>query len=171
MRRRFCKKAAHMAESQDILISVRQTYVESMLDGTKTAELRRKTLNVSPETRVWIYSKLPRGHVEAMAIVDRVVAGPPNFLWRCYSSRIAISRSDFDSYLDGVDFGCAILFNEVRPLKSALSLSKIKNHSSDFHPPQFFARLGSDNPELALFHSALALTARKNVRRSPANSA
>lgn len=153
-----------MVESNDILISVRQTYVLSMLNGTKTAELRRKTFNILPETRVWIYSKLPRGHVEAMAIVDQVIAAPPHRLWRCYAGRIAISRSDFDAYLSGVDLGCAILFAEIRRLKAALSLSDIKDHSSSFHPPQFFTRLATDDPELALFRSALTLPSGGAIR-------
>lgn len=145
-----------MADSADILISVHEAYAMSMLSGTKTAELRRKAINLSPKTCVWIYSKLPRGRVEAMAIVDRVVAASPYRLWRCYATRIAISRSDFDAYLDGVDLGYAILFKEVRRLKSALRLSDIKDHSSNFHPPQFFTRLAIDDPELALFRSALS---------------
>ena len=61
----------------DILISVENRHALSMLAGNKSVELRRKPLNISSGTRVWIYSKVPCGQIRALAVVDEVVADTP----------------------------------------------------------------------------------------------
>jgi predicted transcriptional regulator len=137
-----------MAAREDILISVEHEHVLNMLNGTKTAEARRRLLRIQPGTRVWVYSKLPRGHFELVAIADEIVSGRPRSLWDRYRSRMAISLAQFEEYFKGVDVGCVVLLKEIRPLQPALKLSAMRQISAAFHPPQFFKRLGSHGPEL-----------------------
>jgi len=136
-----------MIEAENILISVEYRYVLKMLSGAKTAEIRRRQLKVVPGTCVWIYSKLPRGHVELTATVDKVVAASPRKLWNLYQERIGVSRSEFEMYLRGVEVGCVILLRDFSALQPALALGTIRRTSRDFHPPQFFKRLGVRGPE------------------------
>jgi predicted transcriptional regulator len=134
-------------EAENILISVEHRYVLKMLSGTKTAEIRRRQLRVQPGTYVWIYSKLPRGHVELTAVVDKVVTASPRKLWSLYQERIGVSRAEFESYLKGVEAGCVILLRDISALQPALDLGTIRRATRDFHPPQFFKRLGVRGPE------------------------
>lgn len=140
----------------DILISVEERHASNMLAGNKSVELRRKPLNIPSGTRVWIYSKLPRGQVQALAVVDEVVADTPKKIWNSYGAQSAISKSEFDAYFVDAETGYAIVFQEVRPLAPILNLSSIREKISHFHPPQFFKRLTNGSPELAFFHTALA---------------
>ncbi len=140
----------------DILISVEERHASNMLAGNKSVELRRKSLNISSGTRVWIYSKLPRGQVQALAVVDEIVADTPEKIWASYGTQSAISKSEFDSYFADAETGYAIVFQEVCPLKPILNLSSIREKISPFHPPQFFKRLTNGSPELAFFQTALA---------------
>ena len=140
----------------DILISVEERHASSMLSGKKSVELRRKPLNILPGTRVWVYSKLPRGQVQVLAIVDEVVAGSPSKIWRSYGAQSAISKREFDDYFADAKTGYAIILQEVRPLAPILNLASIRKKISHFHPPQFFKRLTSGSPELAFFQTALA---------------
>jgi predicted transcriptional regulator len=142
-----------MPQAENILISVEYDYVLKMLDGVKTAEVRRRQLRIPSGTRVWVYSKLPRGHVELVATVDEVVSAPPLRLWQLYQKRIAISSSDFKAYLRGVDIGCAILLRDITPLQPALELKILRRTSKNFHPPQFFKRLVAHGPEMKSFAS------------------
>ena len=144
-----------MLQAEHILISVEYDHVLKMLNGLKTAEIRRRQLRIQPGTRVWVYSKLPRGHVELVATVDEVVAASPRKLWELYQDRIAITASEFRTYLHGVDVGCAILLRDVRPLQPTLKLDTLRRISRTFHPPQFFKRL-SGAPELQSFLSSSA---------------
>jgi len=145
-----------MLQPENILISVEHHYVVKMLNGLKTAEVRRRQLRIEPGTRVWVYSKLPRGHVELVATADEVVAASPRKLWELYETRIAISSTEFRAYLRGVDTGCAILLRDIRPLQPALKLDTLRRISRDFHPPQFFKRLVPHGPEMKRLVSAYA---------------
>jgi len=143
----------------DILISVEERHASNMLAGKKTVELRRKPLNIPPGTRVWVYSKLPRGQIQALAIVDEVVSGTPRSIWKAYGAQSAISKPEFDAYFADARAGYAVIFEEVKPLAPILSLTSIRERISHFHPPQFFKRLSTSGPELAFFETALACPA------------
>jgi predicted transcriptional regulator len=142
------------AQTENILISVEYAYVLNMLKGTKTAEVRRRPLRIRPGTRVWVYSKLPRGHVELVATADEIVAAPPHKLWNLYQARIAITFAEFKSYFRGIEVGCAILLCDIKPLQPALKLATLRRASANFHPPQFFKRLVAHGPELKSLQSS-----------------
>jgi predicted transcriptional regulator len=135
-------------KTENILISIEHEHAINMLNGIKTAELRRRPLRIRPGTRVWIYSKLPRGHVELVAVADQIVAASPNSLWKRYASRIAITYDEFQKYCAGIEVACVILLREIEPLQPALALSTIRKISKEFQPPQFFKRLTADGLEL-----------------------
>jgi predicted transcriptional regulator len=135
---------------KDILISLRPEHSDDILSGRKTVELRRRPVRVDPGTRVWLYTKLPRGSVDAFAIVDAVYEGSQEELWEQFGDKVAISRTDFDEYMDGMCTGCAIVFRSVAPLCRAVQLREIRQRVKTFHPPQFFKKLLPDSKELAL---------------------
>lgn len=144
-----------MIEPDHILISVEWRHAVSMLKGDKIVELRRRPVRIVSGTRVWIYSKVPRGSVEALAIVDDVVEASPRRIWEVFGHRSGICRNEFEAYFYGANLGCAILFKEVRRLKPVLSLDAIRQRLSGFQPPQFFKRLAAGSPELLFFRSIL----------------
>lgn len=138
----------------DILISLRPTHCDNVIAGIKTVELRRRRPGVLPGTRVWIYTKQPRGRVDAVAIVEEVHEGSCRQLWKRFGKRIAISRPDFEAYLAGVDRGYAIVLRSATPLKRAIRLEELRQRIRRFHPPQFFKRLPPNSEELVLFRQA-----------------
>jgi predicted transcriptional regulator len=146
-----------MSQVENILISVEHNYVLKMLNGVKTAEIRRRRLRIDKGTRVWVYSKLPRGYVELVATVDAVVVEPPWKLWRLYEERIAITSAEFKTYFRGIDVGCAILLRNITALHPALELNILRRTARNFQPPQFFKRLVPHGPEMKSFAS-FALT-------------
>jgi predicted transcriptional regulator len=148
-----------MAVPDNILMSVEERHTLNMLSGNKSVELRRKPLNISTGTRIWIYSKLPRGQVQALAIVDQVVADSPAHIWSLFGKRSAISKSEFDTYFKGATVGYAIEIQEVQPLAPILDLSSIRKKIANFHPPQFFKKLHQGGPELTFFQTALTFDA------------
>ncbi|MBO6520170.1 MAG: hypothetical protein JJ900_04675 [Rhodospirillales bacterium] len=145
-----------MSDEQNILISVEERHTLKMLAGAKTVELRRKPLNIDPGTRVWIYSKLPRGQIHAFATARDVVSGPPAEIWSHYGTMACVSKREFDTYFDDLQTGYAIILEDVAPLSPGLALATIRETVSRFQPPQFFKRLSNDGPELQLFQTALA---------------
>jgi predicted transcriptional regulator len=141
----------------DILISVDDRYVQSMLGGVKKVELRRRPVSVNAGDRVWIYSKVPAGEVKARGIVEQVFRATPADIWKHYGHVSGISQNEFEEYYAGVDEGCAIVFAAIDELETSISLETIRETVGKFHPPQFFKYLNNATPELALFNQAACL--------------
>ena len=140
-----------MLESANILISVDERYVRSMLAGTKTIELRRRAVRVPKGTHVWIYSKVPVGQLRACGIVKDVVEASPKEIWNHYGHLSGISALEFDTYYSGSETACAIVFSQVNEAPPNLTLSTLRSKLHNFHPPQFFKYLRQDSKELQVF--------------------
>jgi predicted transcriptional regulator len=142
--------------SQNILISVHSKHVENMLAGRKTVELRRRALRVLPGTQVWIYCTQPTAQVSAVATIKGIFTASPKEIWQLYGQRSGLIRSEFDSYFEQSETGCAIVLSNIRRLKSPLSLHAIRKKAKRFHPPQFFKKLTASCPEFTLLNQSEA---------------
>lgn len=136
-----------MTRCKDIMISVKPVFVDRMLSGSKTVELRRRKLSVTPGTRVWIYKTAPSGVVAACAEIERVESGSPAELWRSHCSNLGISVAAFYRYLNGRNTAYAVVLKNIQPVRQ-LTLNALRNKSENFHPPQFFRRIYAGQPEL-----------------------
>ena len=140
---------------QEILISVRPEFAEKLLGGEKSVELRRRPVRVPPGTRVWIYSTLPVGRLDAVAEVEAVHERSPSEIWDQYGHVSGVTQAALESYFSGVDQGCVVVFKRVQPIQRPLSLGLMRKRLGNFYPPQFFKRLEQDSPELNLFNAAM----------------
>jgi predicted transcriptional regulator len=145
-----------VSDREEILISVRAEYVAKMLNGEKTVELRRRNVNVSPGTRVWIYSKSPQAAIKAHAEITAVVTGEPGQLWRKFHSRTGVTHQEFQSYFDATDKGCALILTNVVKLRKHISLQTMREKVSSFHPPQFYTKLKGRELMLRALKSGVA---------------
>lgn len=152
-----CKQSlkSPSAAEEHILISLEARHAENILSGQKQVELRRRAMNVSPGTTVWIYVKQPIGSVIGKAKVSAVHALAPNTLWKRFGSVSGLTRSEFFSYFDGVAKGTAISLEDAERLDTSVSLDTLREFSDTFQPPQFFLRIGTEHP----LHEAIAATA------------
>jgi predicted transcriptional regulator len=141
--------------SGDIVISVRQQFVERIVSGKKGAELRRRAPRIQPGCRVWIYTKAPEATISICVTVDRIITGTPQEIWRLHESQLGVSRDEFDGYFGGTNTACAIFFKKIEDVSPSVGLSEIRSKSRGFQPPQFFKRLHEGSPELRLFRSRL----------------
>jgi predicted transcriptional regulator len=154
---------------ENILISVRQKFVERILAGEKLAELRRRVPRIQPGCRVWIYTTAPDAVISVCVTVDRIVTAPPTKLWKAHSDNLGVSLDEFRQYFESSDIGCAIFFAKVEGLKPEVPLAEVRSKSKGFHPPQFFKRLPEGSPELSLFRSRLASDSQQKTIRYKMN--
>ena len=139
-----------MSDCSDILISLAPTYTQAILSGRKTVELRRRRMHVKTGSRVWIYSKVPVGSVEATAVVEKVCQADPDSLWSEFHQGVGISRAAFDAYFTGCARGCAVVLREISAVDPAVELAHLRLEFEGFHPPQFFKRLRLDQTEVLI---------------------
>lgn len=131
-----------------ILISLDARHAESILEGRKFVEFRRRSMNVEAGTTVWIYAKLPIGSIVGRATITAIRMSSPSSLWRRFWAVSGISKSEFIRYFEGASQGTALELSQWERLTSSFSLESLRRFDSCFQPPQFFARLREGTPLL-----------------------
>jgi predicted transcriptional regulator len=135
-----------VGNNEHILISLEPRHAENIFAGHKRVELRRRTMNVSPGSTLWIYVKLPVGSIVGHAKIGKVHASSPTALWRRYGPVSGLSKHEFFEYFGGAEQGVALVLEQSTRLRSSLSLAALRKVDEGFQPPQFFARLTTEHP-------------------------
>ena len=130
-----------MNKNEHIIISLEARHAENILCGHKQVELRRRTMNVTPGTIIWMYAKLPVGSIVGKVRIFDVYESSPKALWRRFGSVSGVSRSEFFEYFDGSDEGVALVLENAERLRCSLSLEFLREFLDGFHPPQFYSLL------------------------------
>lgn len=138
----------------EIIISIKPNFVEKILNGEKTVELRTRRANLEPGTKMWIYSTLPMGEICARATVDYVQTGSPEEMWKEYRNEIAINEEEFWEYVGEREAVSIIKISKVNPINKGISLKRIKEELNHFIPPQFFMRVKNNNPIKTLLYGS-----------------
>src|SRR5215469_1939154 len=120
-----------------MLLSVRPRYAESILAGTKRAEIRRQRPGVPPGTPVIIYATKPLGAVIGIANIDRVCEGTPTDLWDQFHQKMGVTQEEFGRYLNGISTAYLLLLSGARRLITPLTLDDMRE-SAGFHPPRSY---------------------------------
>lgn len=135
-----------MADNESILISLESRHADRIYAGTKLVELRRRPMNVSPGTRIWIYEKVPVGSITGSVIVKAVHTGTPKKLWKEFGAMSGLSRLEFFDYFTDVTNACALVLHTAVVMRTPMPLSTLREIDSAFQPPQFFLRLHQEHP-------------------------
>ena len=139
----------------EIIISIKPNFVEKILCGEKTVELRTRRANLVPGTRMWIYSTLPRGEICAFASVDFVHTDSPESIWDQYSKEIAITKEEFWAYVGEREAVSVIKMSGVDMVDTGITLQRIQDKLGRFTPPQFFMWLKHNSPIRSLLYQYL----------------
>lgn len=145
-----------MTNEEHILISLEERHADNIFLGIKNIELRRRPMNITVGTTVWIYVKLPVGSVIGRARVSNFHSLAPSTLWRRFSTVSGLSRGEFFEYFEGVSKGFALSLESAERLPRSAPLESLRHASSSFQPPQFFMRLEKEGPLLKTLETAYA---------------
>lgn len=123
-----------------ILLSIKPEYAESILNGTKRYEFRRRVHTDERVHTVVIYATMPVGKVVGEFTIRGIHAEPPKILWNRTKEAAGITEAFFSEYFAGREVGYAI------EIKKAKRYSRPKN-LNEFLPsgiaPQSYAYLAS----------------------------
>lgn len=129
-----------MSEPSDAIISIRPTYADAILAGTKTIELRRRVPTVRSGTRLWIYATRPIAAVIGVATIADVTRAHPRTIWRRHADASGVDHASFQAYFHGAQEAVAILLAAARRV-SPVPLDRLREIRESFHPPQVLIRL------------------------------
>lgn len=124
-----------------ILISIKERFVNQILSGKKTIELRKAEPKASRGDSMIIYTTRPKKAVTAIAIIDEILVLTPEEMWELYREHLGIDKESYDAYYEGYNKAVGIKFKEVIPLDAEILLSAIKFIHPNFSPPQTFKYL------------------------------
>ena len=144
----------------DILMSIKPPYVDMLISGCKTVEIRKRAVRAPAGARIWIYATSPRRQVVASARLEAVAVEAPDEIWRSFGDRAGIDRREFDAYVGEAEVVAALCLTEITELDAPLCP---RGEAPAFRPPQSYAFL-RDTGLLA------ALEARSGKER-PADNA
>ncbi len=155
-------------QREALLLSVRPTFVERILDGTKTAELRRVRPTAHVGQDVLIYASSPTKALLASAVVERIETQSVESMWHYVRSAAGVSRDEYDRYFKGAEMASALWLRDVTALEPSVPLSTVRERWPWFRPPQSYcfvratfegaSRIGSLAPRLDRAARARELT-------------
>lgn len=127
-----------------LLLSIRPQFVEKILEGKKTVELRRLRPRILPGQPFLIYCTVPVKALTAVAWISGIMVAPPVLLWQRTRSVAGVTREEFDQYFAGAKDAFGLQIACTRALREPLPLSMLKQLIPGFHPPQSFRYLTAD---------------------------
>ena len=137
---------------QILLMSVRPSFAEMLLAGTKTVEVRRVRPTIGRGDWVLIYATSPKKALLGAFQVADVVQTEPARLWSTLGDQTGLSDDAFFSYFRGTGSAVGIRVGKTVRFEHSLSLASIREHLTGFHPPQSYSYVvpGSDAGNLFL---------------------
>jgi|APAga8741243762_1050094.scaffolds.fasta_scaffold01000_14 predicted transcriptional regulator len=138
-----------------VLISLEERHANNILAGTKTVELRRRSMHVEPGTLVWFYVKQPVACVVGFAVAGERYAAAPDNVWRKFGKVSGLERKEFMDYFDGCSEASAMRLDAPTRLRKYVGLAELRANVPGFHPPQFYVRMNDESPLRNLLTSYL----------------
>lgn len=124
----------------EILISIKPKYLDLILSGHKTVELRKRSTKVPSGTRLLLYASSPRCAVVGEARVSFREELTIEALWAKHGAAAGVDRDELDAYYAGADGGVVLGLTDVRTYPADLSLNALRAVREGFRPPQSYMR-------------------------------
>ena len=128
-------KSSNSPRPTRALLSIRPEYVEKIVAGTKSFELRRVIFAPTVSTVV-VYVTAPIKHVVGEFATGRVLSLPPEALWEEVKAGAGVNRERFMTYFAGCQVGHAIEIRSFTKYPAPLPISDFS-----VRPPQSFVYL------------------------------
>lgn len=128
-----------MSDPDWVLLSIQPYFVQKILSGEKTAELRRVRPRLASEgRRVLFYSSSPVMALTGGATIASVVEGPRERVWDRVGASSGVTRRQFDRYFAGARATVALVLEDVWHCQVPIGLASLRNRVPRFHPPQSY---------------------------------
>lgn len=130
-----------------VLLSVRPTFADKILNGTKRVELRRVKPSLKPGDIVLLYVSSPVKELRGIFQVEQILTKQPAELWNEVQRDAGVTREQYNTYFCGARVASGIylhLVTKTVPIK----LKELRQRWVNFHPPQGYRYV--DSHELAL---------------------
>lgn len=120
------------------VLSIRPTFMERILSGEKTIELRRRfPTKVGADCSALLYSTSPIQAIVGIAHLETVSHQSVRQLWRQFGVAAAVTRAEFEAYFQQLTHGFALHLRDVRRFPEPIHLTDLARRF-EFSPPQSY---------------------------------
>lgn len=119
-----------------LLISLRPCYADSIFEGLKRVEFRRRIVSPVSERDVFIYVSSPALVLRGGFRVGQVWSGSPEDVWLMVSTLAGVDKWEFDAYFEGQAVAYALEIRDVWEYQRPVSLKTLRSRFENFVVPQ-----------------------------------
>ena len=115
----------------NVILSIRPTFCQSIFEGKKVYEYRKRVFKRTDIDKVYIYASKPICKIVGYFTIAAMIEDSPNNMWKTTHEGSGITKEYFDAYFSGSDMAYAIVIGEVVKLDSPIDPKKmIKNFTA-----------------------------------------
>ena len=129
----------------EIMLSIKPKYIQKILTGEKTVEIRSRKMNLPINTKIWLYSTSPEKSIVGRASVLDYKYENREEIWSNHFVETAIDLDEYSKYTKNNEKVSAIFLGNVQPLKEKVSLEVVRTEIEGFQPPQFYKIIESNS--------------------------
>lgn len=131
-----------------LLMSIRPSYIQKILEGTKTIELRRTRPKLRQGDLIVFYASSPQKAIRAAATVKTIIEGTPEDVWANNSDKIGVDKSAYDDYFEGSAKAFGIVLETVWAYVKPVGINEMRELFESFMPPQSFRYLSKEESKV-----------------------
>ena len=125
----------------NVILSIKPTFCQSIIEGKKVYEYRKRVFKRTDIDKVYIYASKPICKIVGYFTINYVIEDSPNNMWKTTHEGSGITKEYFDAYFGSCDMAHAIAIDEVVKLDTPIDPKKV---IKDFHAPQNYMYLERD---------------------------
>lgn len=117
------------------ILSIRPTYANQILAGSKTIELRKSSMGLCKGDIVLVYASAPEQCIALWFRINSIEEATVPEMWERHKDHLGISHRDYAEYFADTDLAVGLHIGEVHPI-APIPLRQIESLVPGFVPPQ-----------------------------------
>ena len=127
-----------------LFLSIHPRFVEKILSGEKTIELRRRRPRSVAGDWIAIYATTPERRLRGIARITEVRVGGVRDMWAEARLQAGVTKSEYESYFSDCDRAVGIVLADPLSFAEPVSLERLRELWPNFQPPQGFRYLNDE---------------------------
>lgn len=133
-----------------LLLSVHPYFVEEVLTGRKTVELRKRAPKCQPGDWIAVYSTTPEKQLVGLVEIESITIGEPKRLWHIIGAKSGVTHLQYNQYFADARLAVGIAIGNPKRLEKPVSLDVLRKEWPGFHPPQSFIYLSENQAKFVV---------------------
>ena len=131
-----------------LLMSIKPAYIQQIINGAKTIELRKKRPRVTKGDLIVFYASSPQKAIRAAATVKCIIEGTPEEIWESSWEQFGINRHVYNDYFAESKRAYGIVLDTVWVYAKPIGIEEMRNLFDNFMPPQSFRYLSKEESKV-----------------------